>query len=232
MKKIIIIVALFCVALGSAFAQLNEPDPSLIGIDTAQQLLEEVSVSKFEDPALWNADISPDDGIASSRTFAGGPNEENGKQPIPNDQEPDEYVLGVRVDYFRRGNTTISISPVRPLPVPGIAKTISVWVAGRNYNHRLSVRVEDISGQRFNIPMGTMNFSGWRKLTAAIPPRVKQTDSHYGNQQGIQVLGFSINPALIETYGSYYVYFDDLRVWTDLFSENAIATPNDPPDDW
>ena len=233
MKRLLVAIALLlCIAIVPVLGQVSEPDPSLINIDTAQISLKEVSVNKFEDAAFWTVRISLDDGIATSRLFAGGPNEENGKQPLADDQEPDGNVLGVRVDYFRRGNTLISVAPVRPLVVPGITKTVSVWVAGRNYNHVLNVRVRDFIGREFSIPMGTLNFSGWKKLTIAVPPSVEQVHPHYPERQGIQIVGFTIDPALTETYGSYYVYFDDLRVWTDLFSQDAGTNPNDLPDNW
>jgi hypothetical protein len=79
--------------------------------------------------------------------------------------------------------------------------------------------------------MGTMNFSGWKRLTVAVPPTVEQRNANYNNQQGIQIMGFIIEPDMLETYGTYYVYFDDLRVWTDLFAEDN-RDPDDMVDGW
>lgn len=244
--KVFLIIILMNVVLVSVIAQ--GVDPALVNPLTAQPALEEISVDKFEDSALWEAHISLDDGVATSRGFDGGPGEVNGKQLI--DQEADERVLGVRVDYFRRGNTIISVDRVRPLEIEGISKTISVWVAGRNYNHDLFVHLEGYTGKQYKLPMGKLNFSGWKQLTVAIPPTVDQVNPFYAppprdengntiaplnpryiNRQGVAFIGFSIEPALLETYGSYYVYFDDLRVWTDLFSRQA-ENPNDLSDGW
>jgi hypothetical protein len=233
MKRILIVLAVLTLVSAAAFAQATEPDPTQIGVDSAQQALQEVSISKFEDPGFWTVGIPLDDGVISHRRFEGGP---LAKEPLigeedANIDEPDEFVLGVRVDYFRRGNTTISIESVRPLQVPGITKTISVWVVGRNFNHRLNVVVEDFFGRRSVLPMGTLNFSGWKRLTVAVPPTVEQSNPHYNNQQGIQIIGFTIEPDMLATYGTYYVYFDDLRVWTDLFSEDN-RDPDDMVDGW
>jgi hypothetical protein len=79
--------------------------------------------------------------------------------------------------------------------------------------------------------MGRLNFSGWRRLTVPIPPDIQQRDIHYSDQGGIEVLGFVIEPDLLEAYGSYYVYFDDLRALTDLFSEES-RDPDDMVDSW
>ncbi len=215
------------------FAQSTETDPSRIGADTAQQALKEISVSKFENPGFWSVHIPMDSGIISHKGLEGGPDE---KEPIEGEEEanidePDDSVLGVRVDYLRRGNTTISIAPTRPIQVPGITKTISVWVVGRNFNHLLNVVVEDFLGRRSVLPMGTLNFSGWKRLTVAVPSTVEQKNSHYTNQEGIKIAGFTIEPSLLETYGTYYVYLDDLRVWTDLFSEET-KDKDDMVDGW
>jgi Ni/Co efflux regulator RcnB len=233
MKRIVSILVILTLVAAAMVAQATDPDPTQIGVDSAQQRLQEVSISKFEDPGFWRTGIPLDDGVVSHRRFEGGPFE---KEPLlgeesANIEEPDEFVLGVRVDYFRRGNNTISIEPVRPLQVPGITKTISVWVVGRNFNHRLSVVVEDFFGRRSVLPMGTMNFSGWKRLTVAVPPTVEQRNANYNNQQGIQIMGFIIEPDMLETYGTYYVYFDDLRVWTDLFAEDN-RDPDDMVDGW
>jgi hypothetical protein len=48
---------------------------------------------------------------------------------------------------------------------------------------------------------------------------------------GIRIVGFRIDCDPIEAYGSYYVYFDDLRAVTDLFAENN-RDPDDMADGW
>jgi hypothetical protein len=106
-----------------------------------------------------------------------------------------------------------------------------MWVVGRNFNHRLYVVIRDFTGHTSVLHMGRLNFSGWRQLSTPIPPDIQQRDIHYSNQGGIEIIGFVIEPDLLETYGSYYVYFDDLRAQTDLFSEEA-RDPDDMVDSW
>jgi hypothetical protein len=48
---------------------------------------------------------------------------------------------------------------------------------------------------------------------------------------GIKILGFRIDCDPMEAYGSYYVYFDDLRAYTDLSDEENRAK-DDPIDMW
>jgi len=233
MKRVLLLTILLPAAVAILGAQQSAPDASAIGIDTAQQKLQEVSISKFEDNGFWRVYMPIDQGLIESRRFEGGPAD---KQPLPEEEQigiatPDQFVLGVKASFFRRGNAEIYVQPIRPLQVPGITKTISVWVVGRNFNHRLSVIVADYFGNVNVLPMGTMNFTGWKQLTTAVPPTLIQRDYHYNDRMGLQILGFLIEPELTQTYGTYYVYFDGLRVLTDLFAEES-RDPDDMVDSW
>ncbi|MDR2418832.1 MAG: flagellar filament outer layer protein FlaA [Treponema sp.] len=244
MKRYVIIIAVALLSATAAFAQV-QGDPvdgntatSRLGIDAAQQNLVEVSVDKFEQEGYWRASISSDNGFISSRLFKGSP---AGKEPLQEEADldiPDEYVLGARVDFLRRGHTSFTLSPAYPIPIQGITKTISVWVAGRNYNHKLSILIQDYFGRTFELVMGTLNFQGWKKLTVAIPPQAEdgrngivQRNYHYNNDLGIKVVGFRVDCDPAETFGTYYVYLDDLRAVTDLFSEDS-RDPDDMADAW
>ncbi|QEN05766.1 flagellar filament protein FlaA [Thiospirochaeta perfilievii] len=221
-KVLFTIIALFiCTLHGYTQEGVSEPDPGLIGIESAQQSLREVSISKFEDAAFWYGKIGADDGIISVRDKAGSPSE---KEAIEGEQETginevDEKVLGVRVDFFRRGMVDFYINPIRPLPIEGITKTVSMWVVGRNTRHTLKLIIKDHFGNYAELTMGDLNFSGWKKMVVAIPPNIVQRDYHYNDKMGIQIIGFKVECDLEETYGKYYLYFDDLRAVTDLFAE-------------
>jgi hypothetical protein len=242
MKKFLII-ALFLFIAGFLFAQqereIGATDPDRMGIEAAQQQLKEVSVDKFEHDGFWRSSMSTDEGYTVTRLFSSsGP---AGKQPIPDEEGmniQDRYVLGTRVDFLRRGHNSFTIYPTRPIPIEGITKTVSLWVAGRNFNHELILLIQDFFGRNYEFHMGRLNFMGWRKLTVAIPPQsddgfsgVVQRNYNYNNQMGIKIMGFRIICDPMESYGSYYIYFDDLRAVTDLFSENN-RDPDDMPDGW
>ena len=225
--------ALTILAYAQADSDIGTPNPAQIGVDSAQQKLKEVSVSKFEDAGFWYSAMSMDDGIATLRRFQGSPKD---KEPIPGEEEAgieeqDAYVLGLKIQYFSRGPKVFGIFPVRPLPVEGVTKTISVWVVGRNFNHVLKVILEDSFGNNAEITMGKLNFSGWRKLTVAVPPSLKQRDYHYSNRLGVKVKGFMVETDPAESYGTYYIYFDDMRAVTDLFAEED-RDEDDMMDSW
>ena len=213
--------------------QNKEPLPENIGVDSAQQKLKEISVTKFEDPAYFTTSMSRDAGYMFARKLPGSPLE---KKPIEDEEqlgigESDKYVLGLKVVYDRRGLHSFAVMPTRPLPIPGITKRISVWVAGRNNNNVLSIILLDYNNQPKELVVGRLNFSGWKKLTVTIPPEITQKDFHYPNLNGLKFGGFRVDCDLIDTYGVYYIYFDDLRAVTDLFSEESRDI-DDMADGW
>ena len=239
MKRVLVFILILSIT-GVLFAQteIGAIDPFRLGIDTAQQNLKEVSVDRFEREGFWVSKMSGDTGYINSRLFIGGP---LAKEPIPDEvgmNIQDSHVLGARIDFLRRGHTSFTVYPVRPIPIEGITKTVSVWVAGRNYNHRLVLLIEDFFGRPFELFMGTLNFQGWRQLTVAVPPQARdgingivQRDYHYNSNMGIKITGLRVDVDPFQAQGSYYIYFDDLRAVTDLFAEND-RDPDDMLDLW
>lgn len=235
--RLTIALLAFSTLLGSpAFAQnvvVGEPTAADIGKDQAQQLLKEVSVDKFEDAAYWFTSMPLDEGVVQAKRLVGSP---AGKQPIADEaalgiKEDDKYVLGVKVSFFHRGVAEFTVRPQNPVPIEGIVKTISLWVVGRNFNHVLKIEFTDFRGQRQELTVGTLNFIGWKKLTVAVPPSILQTDYHYAYQSGLRVTGLKVETDPMDSFGTYYIYFDDLRAVTDLFGESKRDT-DDMSDGW
>lgn len=238
--KRVIAVLMVVATFGMAFAQngttsLTDPDPTIIGADSAKQALREVSVDLYEREGSWNARISSDNGVVTARLFDGSP---AAKEPMAeNEGVTDERVLGVKVEFFRRGVNSFYVTAARPIPIEGITKTVSVWVTGRNQGHELYLLVQDYFGNNFEIYMGTLAFSGWKKMTAAIPPSpdgergIVQQSAYYGERPGLRIIGFRVDCDPLLARGSYYLYFDDLRAVTDLYDmENR--NEDDMIDNW
>ena len=160
------------------------------------------------------------------------------KEPLKGEEDAeDSKVLGVKVEFFRRGINSFYITSTRPIPIEGVTKTISLWVAGRNMDHDMYVLIQDYFGNNFELYLGNLGFSGWKKLTVAVPPTpdgehgIIQQSAYNGVKPGIRILGFRVdcNPMLAK--GQYYLYLDDLRVVTDLYDiENRDE--DDINDDW
>ena len=237
MKRAIPVLLFVALLAGTTWAQTSRPvgeaEPGTVVKDSAQQLLKEVSVTRFEDGAFYFATISMDQGFATLRRFEGSPME---KESIEDEEEigitaHDDYVLGAKVEFLRRGPHQLMVGPVKPIQIEGIVKTLSLWVVGRNYNHVLKLVIRDYFGELKELTVGRLNFMGWKKMTVAVPTSIVQDEYHYSNRAGLQFEGIKIEFDMMETYGQYYVYFDDLRAWTDLFREIS-RDEDDMSDDW
>ncbi len=248
MKKSIAIILFLIGLVTFSFAQQNSAendfsnvdaaDPTKIGVDSAEQRIKEVSIDKFENEGTWYAKMSADEGVISSRLFNGNP---LNKKPIPAEEGlelTDDKVLGVKVSFYRRGYNSFEVHATKALPVEGIAKTASVWVVGRSYPHTMKLIVEDFWGKKFELYVGKLNHSGWKLMTVAIPPQnsagktgIIQKDYHYGTSMGLKIVGFRVECDPEEAYGHYYIYFDDLRVVSDLY-EVDMHDKDDMSDNW
>ncbi len=144
-----------------------------------------------------------------------------------------DKVLGVKVEYLQRGYNWFSVKPIKPISIEGRCQSISVWIAGRNYRHTVKIILKDFNGEDRILYMGKLNFIGWKKLTTYIPDNkiVKQWDHHFVDKEGIKFNGFLIECDPAEAYGTYYIYFDELRATTDLFNEST-RDDDDMRDDW
>ncbi|MCR4939139.1 MAG: flagellar filament outer layer protein FlaA [Treponemataceae bacterium] len=245
MKKIVALFTILAV-FTAAFAQQStySNDPST-DADSAQQSLREISLDLFEREGSWNCHISPDAGIITGRLFDGGPfsdlepegRAEETKLPEEVKDTPNEHMYGVKVEFFHRGVNSFFITAARPIPIEGIAKTVSVWVAGRNQAHSLTLLVQDYFGNSFELFMGSLAFSGWRKLTVTVPVSpdgkrgIVQQSPFWGERPGLRIVGFRVDCDPETAFGQYFMYLDDLRAVTDLYAvENLDA--DDPVDNW
>lgn len=247
MKKLIICLIILAAVAGFAFGQtedftapVGEPDASSIGSDEAQLELQQITISDCEEAAFWVASMAQDEGLITIRTLEGNPLEKETKDSVRIAEERKirsddgwlgDNVIGVKVSFYRRGNNVFSVLPIKPIPIAGTTKIISLWVVGRNYNHELKIIVADFYGNKAELSVGKLNFSGWRKLSVAIPPQITQSDFHYTAKEGLKFVGLKVECNPEEAFGTYYLYFDDISAETDLFSLK-VRDADDMDDGW
>ena len=240
MKKVlfaVIAASVFTFAVSAQNSLVEDPNPETIGNESAMQALHEISLDKFEREGSWGVHISPDYGVITGRLFEGSPAM---KDPLKEDEgkeNEDTQVLGVKVEFFKRGINSFYITSQRPIPIEGVTKTVSVWVCGRNMGHELYLLVEDYFGRNYELYMGSLGFSGWKKLTAVVPPSpdgehgIVQHSAYYGDKPGLRVIGFRVDCDPMLSRGAYYMYLDDLRCVTDLY-DMQNHDEDDMADNW
>ncbi|MCI6180472.1 MAG: flagellar filament outer layer protein FlaA [Treponema porcinum] len=240
MKKVlfaVIAASVFTFAVSAQNSLVEDPNPETIGNESAMQALHEISLDKFEREGSWGVHISPDYGVITGRLFEGSPAM---KDPLKEDEgkeNEDTQVLGVKVEFFKRGINSFYITSQRPIPIEGVTKTVSVWVCGRNMGHELYLLVEDYFGRNYELYMGSLGFSGWKKLTAVVPPSpdgehgIVQHSAYYGDKPGLRIIGFRVDCDPMLSRGAYYMYLDDLRCVTDLY-DMQNHDEDDMADNW
>lgn len=149
-----------------------------------------------------------------------------------NEPDPKQYILGVKTNFF--GNRQVSwlrIDAISPTKLTGIVKGFEVWVTGRNVNHTLYILVEDVNGKEQAIEVGTLNFSGWRKLTVQVPSYIAQENPRLTAEEGLTFKGFGVKFNLLESYGNYFIYFDNLAAEVSRYKQENLNL-DDPRDNW
>jgi len=180
----------------------------------------------------WRAVFAAEDGVAATRLL------ETGEGAPGGDAAERQSVLGLRVDFFRRGRSSLVLLAPRPLPVEGRCSALSLRVLGRSYRHSLSLLLFDYYGALRELPLGRLDFPGWRTLRVYLRagdgpgrPWIAQDDAHYTRAPGIRVAGIKLDFEPEDAYGTFYAYFDELRAETrgEPEAETAAdAAPTSP----
>ncbi|MFW6137596.1 MAG: flagellar filament outer layer protein FlaA [Spirochaetota bacterium] len=220
------VMVLFPVVLPAQEMEVSELQ---VGVETAGHLLADIPVSHLEDAGTWDVVMPIDEGLVVSMSRKGRPLEM--PEIDPKDGTTNQYVLGVKVSFNQRGYNRFTVSPPRPIKIPGITKAITMWVCGRSFKHRLYLHVLDFMGSEKVLDAGLLDFMGWKKMSVVIPPTIAQENFHSTNWYGLSFLGFSVRTAPEESYGNYYVYFDEIRAITDVFREEHRVV-DDMHDGW
>ncbi|MEK6794849.1 MAG: flagellar filament outer layer protein FlaA [Spirochaetota bacterium] len=228
MKRTLTVIAVIAALATMAFAQgaATAPKSSPSGGVTNVENVTNYVVENFEMATAWEAAMPRDQGIISLLRKEGGPADVRSKG-----EDANRFIVGLKVEYFRTGYNWFSAVPPRPIKIPGITKQLSVWVAGRNYEHRLYFVISDFYGQVNMLGNEKLNFTGWKQVTAQISPFLPQDEYHSSTERGIHLRGLRIECDPLFTHGKYYVYFDDIVAETDLYLEN-FRDADDPSDDW
>lgn len=159
-----------------------------------------VLVTGFDGIHQWR--VFAEDAAAETRTryFLSGPMH---KEPLHGVVTVLDQVLGTTFRVTQRAPYRIRIQPTQPILVGerGVQQ-LSVWVQAQNHRHELSVvLLDDEFEQLGTVPLGMLNYTGWKRLSAWLPSL----------PTGIYFDGFIIEcDALDVGPGWIYYYFDQL----------------------
>jgi hypothetical protein len=117
----------------------------------------------------------------------------------------------------------------------GAVKSFAVQVYGLNFPHHLSVVYENDQGEQKTIPIGYLNFDGWRQLTWDNPAYIQdlraRTMRLYPlyplNSAYIKFVGFLVKRDAANVGGDFIAYFKDIEVIYDKAVQDATPDIDD-----
>lgn len=138
-----------------------------------------------------------------------------------NTSNDDLRVLGIEAAFRQRGYNYIEIIPVerlsdgssirRPIELPGDTIGVSLWVWGSNFDYTMELHVRDYRGMVHQVPLGKINYHGWRQLTATIPTGIPRSNPYEFNFADLYIDKIVLWTEPKEIVSGFYVYFDDLQ---------------------
>ena len=131
----------------------------------------------------------------------------------------DVYCFGVKAETYQRGFIWLEFTPPRPVTIPPKSKGIALLTFGRNLNHHLVAWVQDYLGVEYRIDMGSMNFKGWKRMAAVIPPYVRNYSRYVPEDRPLLLKKFVIEYDPDEYPMTAYYYFDNFEAAVDTYKE-------------
>jgi TonB family protein len=188
------------------------------------------SVDGFDGEGGWHCQPESDSAFATLKSFP---------SPASVSTGPGDKALGVKVEFLSRSLSSALLVPPRPIAVGPRCLAFSLRALGRSFRHELSIIVLDYYGRPYELSLGRLAFTGWKKLSAYVPPDDPATglgpvqeDRHYSRPPGLRVAGIRIRFDPEESYGSFYLYLDSLEATIEgtglAISRNAPSTAEPP----
>jgi hypothetical protein len=224
--------------------------------------LESVIIQNFDDPAAqpWFVIGSKFStaGFPKTTYYKTWPESLYGANP----QNKDLRVLGVATLYDRKEYNWVDVIPgtksgegadvkysPTELTLPGRVAMIDMWVWSGNFDYYMEAFVRDYKGIVHTIPMGDLNFVGWKNMRVYVPESIPQSKKYLPKREGLSFVKFRIwtrpteNVAILTGKAgasqmdmAVKFYFDNLKVLTDtfetLFDGDNLTSPDVVKDAW
>ncbi len=209
-------------------------------------------IANFENAnAIWvvgNSSPNSDKDITGVKSNPGGP----WGLAVADDEK--KLCLGVKSGFKTKGYNFVEVLPPvykkeyypnlqnlfsseipnpkgeRFIPLPGKVQSIDVWVAGRNFRYTVEIWLKDYNGFVYALEMGKVNFAGWRNLSKQMPGYIPQEEKYLPKEKPLKFIKFVIRADPDERANKLYLYFDHMKVITDVYIERFDG--DDIKDTW
>ncbi|MFP4330069.1 MAG: flagellar filament outer layer protein FlaA [Spirochaetaceae bacterium] len=148
--------------------------------------------------------------------------------------------MGIEAAFDRRGYNFLEITPVAEdeegnivpdgIEIPGRVQNMDMWVWGSNHDYYVEVQLRDYRGIVHTIDLGDINYRGWRNLRVGIPNHIPQGVRYVPQYQGLELVKIVLWTRPAEKVDGFFVYFDEIKVTTDVFEDpfdgETLADPD------
>ena len=166
-----------------------------------------------------------------------------------NMENRDIRSLGLWGRFDRRGYNWIDLFPIVPgsgndgeapvpfeIPIPGRIRYMDMWVWGSNHNFYIEAYFRDHRGIVHSVHLGELGFEGWQNMSLRIPNHIPQTRRTLPRSAGLHFVKFRIWTTPVERVDNFFIYFNQLKILTDVFTDlydgDDLADPERVMDLW
>jgi len=138
--------------------------------------------------------------------------------------------LGIHGKFDRRGYNWIDVYPIVvgsggndedpvpfEIPIPGRIRYLDLWVWGSNLNYYMEAYFRDHQGVVYALPMGGIGHQGWKNLRVRVPTSIPQSKRVLPHLAGLTFVKFRVWTTPVERVDNFYIYFNQMKVLTDMF---------------
>lgn len=159
------------------------------------------------------------DGYPKGQTFDGMPQALS--VMFPPSEGVSKGFFGVQAKFNRMGDNWFDIIPMvdgEPYEIPfkGQIARLDMWVWGSGYYYQLEMLVRDAEGRVHTLPIGWLNFKGWKNMGISIPTSIKQSTRYIGTP-GFSFVCFRVRSSPSERVDNFYFFIDELQALTNVF---------------
>lgn len=100
----------------------------------------------------------------------------------------------------------------KPLSLPGLVESITLWVYGSSFNNYLELHLIDDKGVPHRVDMGSIKHIGWKKIYVKIPEYINQMDKYRMQYKGLELARIVVRTDPEEIVDSFDIFLKDLYI--------------------
>ena len=144
---------------------------------------------------------------------------------VMHDDAENAKFLGLEFKFNRKGDNWVDVVPTKDgkpyeIPFKGNIHRLDMWVWGAGYYYYIEILVRDCEGRTHALPLGYVNFKGWKNMHVTVPTNIPQASRYIGNKNKMTFVAFRIRTAPFERVDSFKIFFDEFKALTDVYVDS------------